>query len=246
MAKTYLLYNKSTAVRSEGLEDPQINTESFTSHFLLEDSVLKLPAQPETKEASPGRNQGLELHAHIPQLSSTFGSYASIQKPQPTKDKERMTCHISPKAKALHGSKESHLAFKGPLLTLPQQHHLFLFGQSCRQEPHLPISRGHGGHLQHLCKLRMDPDSTKLDRLPWLQLALSGRSRDHRATPGSRGALRTGSLPATLITKQAQRQQNSGLRDPQAAPNTGKCGKIEASSQKKTNVFLKVISHSLM
>lgn len=61
IAKTYLPY-KSSAVRSEGHEDPQIGTESFANHFLLVDLlVLKLPAQPETKRASLGRNQGLDF-----------------------------------------------------------------------------------------------------------------------------------------------------------------------------------------
>lgn len=43
-----------------------------------------------------------------------------------------------------------------------------LFAQSFREELHLPISRGHGDHLQHRYRLRMDPDS----RVTLLQLTL--------------------------------------------------------------------------
>lgn len=105
IAKTYLP-SKSSAVRSEGPKDPQIGTEFFANHFLLEDLVLKLPAQPETKRASPERNQRLDFTHTL--SNSQHLRWLSIHPEAPaTKDKkERLTCHTAPKAKALSQLKE--------------------------------------------------------------------------------------------------------------------------------------------
>lgn len=99
IAKSYLSY-KSSTVRSEGPEDPQIGTESLANHFLFEYLVLKLPAQPETKRGSFGRNQGLDITHTL--CNSQHLWWLSIHpEPQSTKNKkERLTCHTT-KAKAL-------------------------------------------------------------------------------------------------------------------------------------------------